>query len=253
MLKRLVLFILLSVLVAPVWAQKLEWVSTEEQTLMIELFTSEGCSSCPPAERWLNQLRQQPDLWSRVIPLAFHVDYWNYLGWRDRFSRPEFSQRQRTYVAKGYARSVYTPGFFINGSEWRRWFRSDELPKQQKRSGKLQVRWDGQKLNARFEPVLPVANPGRWKLYAATLGFDFETKVGEGENEGKRLQHDFVVTDVSVFTSSNTTALWTNAYSLDLDPHIKALVFWVTRSGDPKPLQSVGGWIEIRGSSSQSR
>ena len=54
------------------------------RTTLLELFTSEGCSSCPPAEKWLSQLKSNPDLWKKIVPIAFHVDYWDHLGWRDR-------------------------------------------------------------------------------------------------------------------------------------------------------------------------
>ena len=90
--------------------------------MLVELFTSEGCSSCPPADAWISQLKESPDLWKKIVPVAFHVDYWNNLGWRDRFAKPEFTARQRRYVAAWGGDSVYTPGFVVNGKEWRDWF-----------------------------------------------------------------------------------------------------------------------------------
>ena len=66
-------------------AASLTLSSQEQRTTLIELYTSEGCSSCPPADRWLSRLKDDPRLWKQIVPLAFHVDYWNYLGWRDRF------------------------------------------------------------------------------------------------------------------------------------------------------------------------
>jgi hypothetical protein len=81
------------------FAETSTFQSGESATTLIELFTSEGCSSCPPADKWLSKFRSNPDLWSRVVPVAFHVDYWNNLGWMDRFSRPEFTERQRGYGA----------------------------------------------------------------------------------------------------------------------------------------------------------
>src|SRR6266581_5068954 len=75
--------------------------SGEARTMLVELFTSEGCSSCPPADAWISQLKESPDLWKKIVPVAFHVDYWNNLGWRDRFAKPEFTARQRRYVAAG--------------------------------------------------------------------------------------------------------------------------------------------------------
>ena len=88
---------------------------------LIELFTSQGCSSCPPAEVWLSKLKSEPGLWKNFVPLAFHVDYWDYLGWRDPWATKEFSDRQRNYAEAWRRDSVYTPGFVLNGREWREW------------------------------------------------------------------------------------------------------------------------------------
>ena len=78
---------------------------------VVELFTSEGCSSCPPAETYVGELAQHPN----VLALAFHVDYWDDLGWRDRFGLPEAVQRQRNYARTLRLSSVYTPQVVIDG------------------------------------------------------------------------------------------------------------------------------------------
>src|SRR6187401_409142 len=88
---------------------------------LLELYTSEGCSSCPPAEAWLSSLAASDQLWKDVVPVAFHVDYWDYLGWVDVFAKPEYSERQRDYSVAWKADRVYTPGFVLNGREWRGW------------------------------------------------------------------------------------------------------------------------------------
>src|SRR5437763_12029180 len=113
--------------------------SSETQTSLIELFTSEGCSSCPPAEKWLSAFKSNPDLWKKTVPVAFHVDYWNHLGWRDRFSKPEFTSRQRRYAAAWGGDSVYTPGFVVNGKEWRGWFGGNVTPITSTKVGVLRV------------------------------------------------------------------------------------------------------------------
>src|SRR5499427_291609 len=102
--------------------------STENQVTLLELFTSEGCSSCPPAEKWLSGLKADQELWKKIIPVAFHVDYWDRLGWRDRFAKPEFTSRQQHYAAAWGGDSVYTPGFVVNGKEWRAWFSGNGTP-----------------------------------------------------------------------------------------------------------------------------
>src|SRR5262245_2566606 len=103
--------------------------SDEKQTTLLELYTSEGCSSCPSAESWLGRLKTDQTLWKAVVPVAFHVDYWDYLGWRDPWAAKSFSERQRSYAAAWSAASVYTPGFVLNGKEWRAWS-SQKAPPQ---------------------------------------------------------------------------------------------------------------------------
>src|SRR5260370_30783575 len=98
-------------------ADPIVFESPERQTVLLELFTSEGCSSCPPAESWLSQLKQKPGLWSDFVPVAFHFDYWDYLGWRDRWASQQFSDRQRGYASSCSNHSVYTPRFVLHGNE----------------------------------------------------------------------------------------------------------------------------------------
>src|SRR5437773_2365288 len=109
-------------------AEPLKLQSAESQTPLLELFTSEGCSSCPPAEAWFSKLKDSPKLWKDFIPVAFHVDYWDHLGWKDPFSSKTFSERQGKYAAAWQNESIYTPGFVWNGTEWRGWFNREELP-----------------------------------------------------------------------------------------------------------------------------
>ena len=87
--------------------------SPETQASLIELYTSEGCSSCPPAEARLTKLRDNPGLWSQFVPVAFHVDYWDKLGWPDRFASGVFTRRQYQYAARWGGSSVYTPEFVL--------------------------------------------------------------------------------------------------------------------------------------------
>ncbi len=84
---------------------------------VVELYTSEGCNSCPPADRWLSSLVQRGD----VIAAAFHVDYWDRLGWRDRFASARFTERQAQAQAYSGVRYSYTPQVLVDGRDWRRW------------------------------------------------------------------------------------------------------------------------------------
>src|SRR5213595_2381873 len=92
--------------------------SGPQKVHLLEPFTSEGCSSCPPAEAWLSKLKDEPRLWKDFVPLAFHVDYWDHLGWRDPFASKEWTARQYQYSTNWKSESVYTPGFVLDGREW---------------------------------------------------------------------------------------------------------------------------------------
>src|SRR5262245_59154605 len=85
--------------------------------VVLELFTSQGCSSCPPADRVLSMLGSDPSLRARVVPLAFHVDYWNSIGWTDPFSSSAWSERQSAYAKQLALDSVYTPQIVVNGHD----------------------------------------------------------------------------------------------------------------------------------------
>lgn len=94
----------------PAFAVAQKWESGTAKTDVVELFTSEGCSSCPPADRWFSALKEDPELFSGFIPIAFHVDYWDYIGWEDQFAKPEYSERQRDYVRAGHVTLYARPG-----------------------------------------------------------------------------------------------------------------------------------------------
>ena len=119
-MKRWIPSLLLLIIVAAVYALERQAsvpsTNVGNQPVLVELFTSQGCSSCPPADELLRKIARDPNLRGRAIPLAFHVDYWNHLGWRDPFSSREWSQRQGDYVRAMHLDSAYTPQVVINGS-----------------------------------------------------------------------------------------------------------------------------------------
>ena len=243
----LTMLVLFSAIVSNAYATTVTFSSGNPQATLIELYTSEGCSSCPPADRWLSQLKSDPRLWKQIIPIAFHVDYWNYLGWADRFSKPEYSMRQRQYAASGYARTIYTPGFFMNGREWRDWFGQRRLQgiTHSIDTGDLSVSLDQLQLTAKFKPATASKNP--LLLNVAILGTDISTDVQAGENSGKNLLHDFVVLDLQNVRSNATGNyyLWKIDKIMELQqPYAKALVVWVTAVEDPTPIQAAGGWLK---------
>ena len=224
----------------------LAFASGVKQTILLELYTSEGCSSCPPADAWLGQLQHDSRLWERIVPLAFHVDYWDYLGWQDKFAKPAYSSRQRRYAANGFARTVYTPGFFANGREWRGWFNARSLQYDQTTDvGPLQVSVSADSVTASFRPIAELDSP--LILNVAMLGFDISSPVRGGENQGKNLLHDFVVLSLHQLEAQPERSVyqWTTQYNVDdyAQRGQNALAVWISAVDDPTPIQATGAWL----------
>jgi hypothetical protein len=227
-------------------AASLTLSSQEQRTILIELYTSEGCSSCPPADRWLSRLKDNPRLWKHIVPVAFHVDYWNYLGWRDRFADARFSKRQGEYQQHHYLQTVYTPGVMKNGREWRGWSYGDiPLSSHAEQAGILKITIGDDNAGAEYLP----AHHGlsRLILNLALLGSDLSTRVATGENAGKILRHDFVVLDFQQFTQAGQDGRfrWKLPGLLTRSrQEVSAIALWVTTMDDPTPLQATGGWLK---------
>ena len=217
--------------------EPVRFASGKNQTALIELFTSEGCSSCPPAERWLATLREAPGLWRDFVPVAFHVDYWNHLGWPDRFSAREFTQREYDYAAAWSSGSVYTPCFVRNGVEWRG---ARTLTPDTTVAGRLVVDYDGRVLHASFSPAHPRAGED-FEIYAAVLGGGITSRVTAGENRGETLHHEFIALALVHAPLGRELQLPVPQVA-GVARH--ALAVWVTRRGELAALQATGGWID---------
>ena len=245
MLRRLAVLSLALAAPALVPAQSADIRGPASRATLIELFTSEGCSSCPPAEKWVNGLEDRPDLWSRVVPVAFHVDYWDYIGWPDRFATREHSLRQQAYREVGHTRGIYTPGFVVGGREWRGWFRNPKLDLPAVADvGPLSVDVRDGRFEASFEPAVEV--PRLLELHVARLGFDLSTEVGAGENHGRTLEHDFVVLGWSRHRMSAAGTGYEVSGTLPAASNPaprEALAVWVSVPGDPFPIQAAGNWL----------
>lgn len=214
---------------------------------LLELYTSEGCSSCPPAEKWLSKLKESPTLWKEIVPVAFHVNYWDSLGWKDRYGSEDYSDRQRAYSASFKRDSVYTPEFVLNGSEWRSWFGLRRLPGVQKPSGDSVKASsdDGQNWTVHFESA---REKGPLEAHVALLGCGLHTQVLSGENQGKVLEHDFVVLAFKTvpLTRRNGEFEATIKLKNEMTPERggrPAVAVWVTKFDGWTPLQATGGWL----------
>ena len=182
-------------LASPAWANTQCSVNSgPNHTALLELYTSEGCSSCPPADQWLASLPGQGLAPGKVVPLAFHVDYWDKLGWADPFAQAAFTQRQRE--RNGRLGWVYTPQFMLDGEDFR------------PNNRKLQTLLDRSPAPATLKLALDRTDPRRWltqlradvpapteahQVYVALYENNLVSHIEAGENARRSLRHDFVV------------------------------------------------------------
>ncbi|MCP5420004.1 MAG: DUF1223 domain-containing protein [Gammaproteobacteria bacterium] len=236
---------LVFLLSAPVSAEPITLHSGDRQISLLELYTSEGCSSCPPADRWMSSLKSDRRLWREVVPVAFHVDYWDYLGWKDRFASAAYGARQRAYAQYDLIRSVYTPGLILNGEEWRGWFLRPQLSLEANEAvGELTLEVNDRQAKGRFVNRRPL--PETLQMHVAVLGFDLSTAVQRGENQGRTLTHDFVVLGYEMtpmIHSETGYRAQMKLPNLTDSSHRHAVAGWVSLTENPRPIQAVGGWL----------
>lgn len=237
---RVCLIALSLVAMSTAWGLPGPFVSGPAQVPLVELYTSEGCSSCPPAEAWLNRLQAEPGLWRDFVPVSFHVNYWDRLGWPDRFASRAFTERQYAYAEAWGVRTVYTPGFVLNGRDWREKSRRT-LPAPGKDTGTLTVAVNAGKVQASWQPV---AEDGQvYEVHAAFLGGGFVSKVKAGENRGETLVHEFVALSLVRHVIVDGQCEFPLA-AVTMDGMTRqALAVWVTRRGETEPVQATGGWL----------
>jgi hypothetical protein len=175
------------------------------QAVVVELFTSQGCSSCPPADRLLAKLGQDGRFEGRVIPLSFHVDYWDHIGWKDPFGSPRWSERQKAYAARTFRSSrIYTPQVVVNGREECVGSREAEVRKKisgalaTKPAGRVSLAVDPPSADGRLRvqveaKLAKAAGSGDLDLWVAVYERGLETAVKAGENSSRTLRNHHVV------------------------------------------------------------
>ncbi len=192
---------------------------------LLELYTSEGCNSCPPADRWIAELPQRGMGADRVVPLAWHVDYWDYLGWNDPFAQTPFSQRQREFARRNNTRTVYTPEFALNGREYRH-SSFEGLATDLDRINPSPPQADLTLHLAHADRTLRVSGTATLKqplrpaaTYVALYENNLVTAVRAGENQGRTLRHEFVVRQLigPISFDAAGTARFTETLTLNRD------------------------------------
>ncbi|MFK7835456.1 MAG: DUF1223 domain-containing protein [Sulfitobacter sp.] len=170
----------------------------QDNPVVVELYTSQGCSSCPPADKLLHELAERED----VIALALHVDYWDYIGWKDPFGNPAHAERQRAYAAAGNRRSIYTPEMVVNGSTdivgAKPMKLAEAIADHARRPSKvaLDLSRAGETLNISASVLAQVDGPMTVHMLRYTPRQ--QTKIKRGENRGKTLDYANVVHDWTV-------------------------------------------------------
>ncbi len=196
---------------------------------VVELYTSEGCSSCPPADRWASKLKGRSD----VLTLAFHVNYWDRLGWPDRFANAVTTERQYLLQRESGASHVYTPQVVLNGRDLRAWSGAS-LSRLPPSAITVALAREGNTVRAVVAGTASQRLAGFW----AVLEDGHSSRVKSGENAGETLTHDHVV------TLYKPVAAWTvdaREITLDLPAATSAsrrVAFVVTEASGAKPLQA---------------
>jgi hypothetical protein len=181
--------------------------SDSQVRALVELYTSEGCSSCPPADRWLSQLATRGD--KRVVPLAFHVSYWDYIGWKDRFADARYTERQRDLAQAQGASMVYTPQVMIGGQDFRSWSSTGAVDRALDEIAKTQA---NARITIASKPASDTGIDGNASLQSNTKSRNvalfvaltqdgLSSKVTGGENRGENLRHHAVVRDLAIIAT----------------------------------------------------
>lgn len=178
-------------------------LENEKPFVVVELFTSEGCSSCPPADELLSEIVDGRYENTDVIGLSFHVDYWDYIGWKDPYASRDFTNRQRIYAEKLRSHQLYTPQMVVNGkhefvgSNRQQWLKVYEIEAVSRSGLKMQV---GEVVLSNSEVMFSVAVSPKEDVLInlALVERDLDQNVTRGENRGRKLSHDNVVRSYDV-------------------------------------------------------
>ncbi len=167
--------------------------AAQDRPVVVELFTSQGCSSCPPADAILHDLASDPN----VIALALHVDYWDYIGWKDSFANPAFTKRQRRYASQQSERMVYTPQMMFNGIEHVVGNRKSNVREALKRHKTLAPVVDvaaQKKGNSVSIRLAPLSKTGDFTVFLVSYRAQSTVDIKRGENAGRKISYANVVT-----------------------------------------------------------
>jgi len=217
--------------------------STDTVPVVVELYTSEGCSSCPPADRWLSALKSDRS----IVAMAFHVDYWDRLGWKDRFASPIFTQRQANEQARNGAAYSYTPQVVVAGEDSPRWYRDKSLGKGVRDPALVDVQLERSGVSYTAVVTAQKGAPSRLEAFWVVTEDDHQSNVKAGENKGVTLSHDFVVREYLPVKAWSTQQLPAAKLKFDLSremdsahPRFINLVIRDAKNGRPVQALKLG-------------
>ena len=222
--------------------------SGTERNTLLELYTAEACPSCPPAEDWVNALKDRDSLWDEYIPVVFHVDYWNRKNWTDPFARSGFSTRQILHSANWKEKGLHTPCVLLNGIRWMKWRSMSTVPRASPKTvGILTVEEAGRgRFRARFTPTQKSRT--KYKLSVSRLGFGVKSRIGGGAAKGKQRIHQFIALDCQQVSLEEKSGALTAEFSMttSMDPRVSryGMAVWVTQDADMVPIQATGGYLK---------
>ena len=205
--------------------------------VVVELYTSEGCNSCPPAERWLSTLKGRVG----VVPLAFHVDYWDSRDWKDRFAQPKFTRRQNASLRTNGARFSYTPQVIVDGRDEPDWSRLADPALQSKKPATVDMALAQNATGLALTLAPRTGAPTELSGYVAVVDDGMQTRVDAGENRGATLQQDSVVRELLPWNLAGAQPA-TLRFTSRTTPEPGATRHWVavaTEGPYGRPLQAV--------------
>src|SRR5438034_1020688 len=203
------LFLLMALVATESLAAECTVRSGPQTAALVELYTSEGCSSCPPADRWLSSFAQRPGA-QGVVPIAFHVSYWDYIGWKDVFADERYTERQRALAKATGARMVYTPQVMLDGRDFRDWSNAGAVSKAIAAANGMpsRVQIEITARSASEGTATATLRPGvkadDLALFVAVIQNGLSSRVTAGENRGEKLAHSFAARDLAVIRVSGT-------------------------------------------------
>lgn len=220
------------------------WISVGAQTCarqspahtvaLMELYTSEGCSSCPPADRYVSNLRRDAgsglDL-DHVIPLSLHVDYWDYIGWKDVYAKSDFTKRQQWLSTLANSSTVYTPEVFLGGKELRSWSNGlqSAVAKVNAIPARANIGLSATNTGKSLQVQLTAQAAQDSRVWLALYQNDISSVIKAGENGGATLHHDYVVREwvnPASLSASNKNASVTQTFNIPagVDPRSLGVV-----------------------------